>query len=295
MTHKGAPAWVRADEVKRAARRIGLDCLQRYLDHLTRTRAYGWFEVRTLTAAERTRLAELVGEKNRDQYEKFTTELMHWKVAPLTGDELAEYLSKSDLVALVKAMPFVRWYTGERRRLRRDAQLVANRTKQRESIAAVVLKRAQAAYVEAENYTSDGQLPDWQEDQRRRSRFAAADQIFSDAGAERRDAKRTSREAARIRSAADRLDGARPCDLALLGAALESFVCREFSNVLASVDSVAMVFFTWVDAETISCASPRCSERFLPTSTRRRRPQEYCSPACKMAACRAREESAQAA
>ena len=96
MRHAGAPTWVGADEVKSAARRVGLDRLQQYLDHLTGTRAYDWFEARTLTGAERSRLAWLVGEENLYRYEQITTELTHRKAVPLRGDKLDEYLSTAD-------------------------------------------------------------------------------------------------------------------------------------------------------------------------------------------------------
>ncbi len=295
MRHAGVLTWVRADEVKSAARRVGLDRLQQYLDHLAGTRAYDWFEARLLTAAERFRLAELVGEENLDQHEQFTTGLRHWTVAPLTGYKLHEYLLTTDLVALVKAKPFVQWYTEERQRLQRDAQLLADRARQRESIAAAARQHAEAAYVAAANYTSNGKLSRRHEADLRWSRRWDAEQLLAHAEAERRAAKWTSGKAMSIQSAAGRLGGVKSRDLALVGTALESFICREFSNVLCSVDSVAMLFLSWVDAESICCASPKCSERFLHMSTRKRRLQEYCSPACKTAAYRAREKSAQAA
>ena len=61
MRHVEVPTWVRVGEVKRTARLIGLDRLQQYLDDLTGTRAYGWFEARALTAAEQHQLGDLVG------------------------------------------------------------------------------------------------------------------------------------------------------------------------------------------------------------------------------------------
>lgn len=295
MRRAETPTWVGADEVKSAARRVGLDRLQQYLDHLTETRAYDWFEARPLTRAEKSRLAWLVGEENLDRYEQFTTELTHRKAMPLRGDNLDEYPTTAERMALVNAMPFVRWYHEERRRLRRDAQLLANRAKQRESIAAATLKHAQTAYVAWKNYISNGALPDWQEDRARWSQYYRIEDLRTAAAAERRAAKWASNKAASIRSAADRLGGVKSHDLAVLSIALDAFICREFSSVLSSVDSVTMLFLTWVDAESISCAGPKCSQRFLHTSAHRRRPQEYCSSACKMAAYRTREESVQVA
>ena len=66
MRHVEVPTWVRVSKVKRTARLIGLDRLQQYLDDLTGTRAYGWFEARKLTTAERHQLDTLVGWENLD-------------------------------------------------------------------------------------------------------------------------------------------------------------------------------------------------------------------------------------
>jgi len=173
----------------------------------------------------------------------------------IRGDNLDEYPTTAERMALINAMPFVRWYHEERRRLRRDAQLLANRAKQRESIAAATLKHAQTAYVAWKTYTSNGTLPDWQEDRARWSQYYRIEDLRTAAAAERRAAKWASNKAASIRSAADRLGGVKSHDLAVLSIALDAFICREFSSVLSSVDSVAMLFLTWVDAESISCAA----------------------------------------
>jgi hypothetical protein len=295
VRHGRALRWVRADDVERAARLVGLSCLQRYLDDLTGTRTYRRFEAVTPTADARSRLAALVGEENLDQYEQFLFELAYAKVEPRRGYRIDECLSTKDLVALVRAKPFVEWYRQEWIRLAGDALLLANQAKLQQFIAEAALQRAQAAFVAAQNHASNGQLPDWQELQIRFARHDAAAELFSRATAERKAAKWASNKAALIQSAADRLDDVRSRDLAILGAALESFICREFTYDLSSVDSVAMLLFAWVKAESISCANPKCSQRFVHTSARRRRPQEYCSPACKTAAYRTREESAQVA
>ncbi len=296
MRRAGAPTWVRAGEVKRTARLVGLHLLQQYLDHLTGTRAYDWYEARMSTVDEQRQLTPLVGEENLDHYEQLTTELVRRKMEPLRGASLDEYLSTKDLVALVSAKPFVCWYSEERQRLQRDAHLLAIQAKQWERIAEVALKRAQAAFVAAENYTSNGKLPDWQQEaQQRRARHYATNKLYSDAEKARRTARAYSMKATPRRSAADRLGGIKARDLVLLGTALEPFIRREFTYVLSSIDSVAMLFMAWVDAESISCANPKCSQRFLRTSARRRRPQEYCSPACKMVAYRVREGTAQVA
>lgn len=294
MTHVEVPTWVRAGEIKRTARLIGLDRLQQYLDDLTGTRAYGWFEARVLTADEQSQLAALVGEENLD-HGQFPTGLAYRKVEPPRDYNIDEHLSTKDLVALISAKPIVRWYNEERQRLRRDAHLLADQAKQREGIAEAALKRAQAAFVAAENYTSNEQVPDWQRGQQRLARHFATNEIFARADAARRAAKWASRKAAEAQVAADRLGEVKSRDLVLLGAALESFICREFTYVLASIDSVAMLFMAWVDAESISCANPKCSQQFLQTNARRRRPQQYCSPACKTVAYRTREGSAQLA
>lgn len=93
MRHARALTWVRADDVKRAARLVGLTCLQQYLDDLTGTRTYRRFEVGTPTANTRSRLAALVGEENVDHYEQFPTELTYTKVEPRRGYRIDEYLS----------------------------------------------------------------------------------------------------------------------------------------------------------------------------------------------------------
>jgi hypothetical protein len=298
MSHVEVPTWVRAGEVKRTARLIGLDRLQQYIDHLTGMRAYSWFETRMLTAAEWDQLAAIVGEENLD-LRRLPTELAQMKVEPPRGYSIDEHLSSKDLVALVSAKPFVRWYNEERRRLQRDAQLLADQARLREGIAEIALKRAQDAYIAAEKYTSNKRVPDrWgmQEEARERlARHFATEQLFSRAAASRRAARWASYKAAQARSAADRLGEVKSRDLVLLGAALESFICREFTCVLASIDSVAMLFTAWVDAKSISCANPKCSQEFLQTNVRRRRSQQYCSPACKTAAYRTREGSAQLA
>ena len=162
-------------------------------------------------------------------------------------DKLDEYLSTADLVALVKATPFVLWYNEERRRLRRDAQLLANWAKLWGITAAATLKRAQAAYVAWQNYTSSRELPDWQEAQLNRARYSPVQMLYSAASDGRQAAKRASSKAASTLSAADRLSSVESRDLALLGAAFESFICQEFTPDLSSVDSVAMPFLTWVD------------------------------------------------
>jgi len=139
MSHAEVPTWVGADEVKRTARLIGLDRLQQYIDHLTGMRAYSWFETRMLTAAERNQLAAVVGEENLDLI-RLPTELAQMKVEPPRGYSIDEHLSFKDLVALVSAKPFVRWYNEERRRLQRDAQLLADQARLREGIAEIALK-----------------------------------------------------------------------------------------------------------------------------------------------------------
>jgi hypothetical protein len=290
MRHAGVPMWVRADEVKRTAKLTGLDRLQQYLDHLTATRAYGWYESRTPTADELRQPAANADEENLGHYEQPTTELVYRKVEPLRGSSIDEYLSTKNLVTLVRAMPFVRWYSEERQRLQHDVHLLAIQAKQWKRIAEAAQKRAQAAYKAAESYTSDEELSDWQKAQLRRARHNANAALYSHAAVARRNAIAYSIKAARTRSDADRLGKVKSRDLILLGAALESFICREFTHVLASIDSVAMLFVAWIDAESISCANPKCSQHFLHTSARRRRPQEYCSPACKMVAYRARED-----
>jgi hypothetical protein len=263
--------------------------------HVSGTRAYSWFEARVLTAAERDQLAAFVGEENLD-LRPLPTGLAQMKVEPPRGYSIDEHLSSKDLDALVSAKPFVRWYNEERRRLQCDAHLLADQARLREGIAEIALKRAQDAYIAAENYTSNGQVPDWQQEARERlARHFANNELFSRAAASRRAARWASHKAAKTRSAADRLGEVKPRDLVLLGAALESFICREFTCVLASIDSVAMLFMAWVDVESISCANPKCSQRFLQTNARRRRPQQYCSPACKTVAYRSREGSARVA
>jgi hypothetical protein len=301
---------VDAEEVKSAAGRVGLDRLQQYLDHLTRTRAYDWFEARPLTEGERRRLTWLVGKDDLG-YDEQSTALTRRGVVPLRGDKLDEYLSTADLVALVNAMPFVRWYREERQRLQRDAQLLTNVAEQRESIAEAALTHAQADDVALnESYPSGAPYPPvapyfgWPPYYGAASYYGAEWEAYwsqsqrivdlrTAAAAERRAAAWASSKAADIRSAADRLSGVTSRDLASLGTAFELFICREFSHDLSPVDSVAILFLKWVDEESICCASPKCSRPFLLTSARRRRPQEYCLPACRMAACRAREESIQ--
>jgi hypothetical protein len=294
MRHAGAPPWVDADEVKSAASRVGLDLLQQYLDHLTRTRAYGWFEARPLTEGERRRLTWLVGKEDLSHFEQSITNLTRRRIMPLRGDKLDEYLTTADLMALVKAMTFVRWYRDERRRLQRDAQLLSSQAEQRKSIAGAALKHAQANYATALKNTPSSEQPHnktaWDAHWSRLQRIV---DLRTAAATERRAAVWASSKATSIRSAADRLSGVTSHDLASLGTAFQWFICREFSNDLSPVDSVAMLFLKWVDDESICCASPKCSRRFLLTSARRRRPQAYCLPACRMAACRAREESIQ--
>ncbi len=294
MRRAGAPAWVRVDEIKRTAELVDLHLLQQYLDHLTATRAYGWYETRMPAADELSQPAASAGEKNPDHYEP-TTEVVYRKVEPLRGSSIDDYLSTKNLVELVNAKPFVCWYSEERQRLLRDVHLLAIEAKRWERIADAAQQRAQAAYVAAENYRPSGDLDDWQEAQQRWARHHANQVLFARAAAARRNAKAYSIKAAKTRSAADRLGRVKTRDLTLLGAALESFICREFTHVLASVDSVAMLFMAWVDAESISCANPKCSQRFLQTNARRRRPQQYCSPACKTVAYRTREASVKVA
>jgi hypothetical protein len=96
MTHIEVPTWVRADEVKRTARLIGLDRLQQYLDHLTGTRAYSWFETRVLTAAERNHLGTLVSWENLDLATP-PPGLAQMKVEPPRGYSVDEHLSSKDL------------------------------------------------------------------------------------------------------------------------------------------------------------------------------------------------------
>lgn len=86
----------------------------------------------------------------------------------------------------MRAKPFVEWYRRERLRLDGDALLLANQAKLREVIAEAALERAQAAFVAAENYTSNGQVPDWQEAQIRFARHNASAALFSRATAERK-------------------------------------------------------------------------------------------------------------
>ena len=215
---------------------------------------------------------------------------------PSRGYSIDEHLSTKDLVALVNAKPFVRWYNEERQRLQRDVQLLAGQARLRKGIAEIALKRAQAAFVDAENYTSPRHVPDWQKAQERRARhFAATEPFFTRAAAARRAANWASYKEAKARAATARLGEVKSRDLVLLGTALESFICQEFTRVLASIDSVAMLFMAWVDAKSISCANPKCSQEFLQTNVRRRRSQQYCSHACKTAAYRTREGSAQLA
>jgi hypothetical protein len=285
---------VRADEVKRTAKLVDLHLLQQYLDHLTATRAYGWYETRMPTADELSQPAASAGEENPDHY-KLTTEVVYRKVEPLRGSGIDNYLSTKNLVELVSAKPFVRWYSEERQRLLRDVHLLAIQAKQWERIAEAAQQRAQAAFVATENYTAVDLHETWQRAQLRWAQHRANEVLYSRAAAARRNAKAYSIKAVRARSAADRLGAVKSRDLTLLGAALESFICREFTHVLASVDSVAMLFMAWVDAESISCANPKCSQRFLQTNARRRRPQQYCSPACKTVAYRTREGSAKVA
>jgi hypothetical protein len=142
MSRAGVPKSARTDEVKRAARRIGLDCLQQYLDHLTGTRVYSWFEARKLTEDNRRQLTELLGQEDLDRYEQSAIELVCRKSEPLRGAIVEEHLSAKDLTALVDANPFVRWYREERLRLQRDARLLAIHAKQQESIAQAALVRA---------------------------------------------------------------------------------------------------------------------------------------------------------
>jgi hypothetical protein len=97
MTHVEVPTWVRAGEIKRTARLIGLDRLQQYLDDLTGTRAYSWFEARVLTADEQSQLAALVGEENPDRGQ-FPTGLAYRKMEPPRDYNIDEHLSTKDLV-----------------------------------------------------------------------------------------------------------------------------------------------------------------------------------------------------
>jgi hypothetical protein len=92
MRRAGAPAWVRADEVKRTAELVDLHLLQQYLDHLTATRAYGWYETRMPTADELSQPAASAGEESPDHYEP-TTEVVYRKVEPLRGSSIDDYLS----------------------------------------------------------------------------------------------------------------------------------------------------------------------------------------------------------
>jgi hypothetical protein len=105
MRHVEVPTWVRAGQIKRTARLIGLDRLQQYLDDLTGTRAYGWFEAQVLTVDEQRQLAALVGEENPD-HGRFPTGLAYRKVEPPRGYPIDEHLSTKDLVALISAKPF---------------------------------------------------------------------------------------------------------------------------------------------------------------------------------------------
>jgi hypothetical protein len=84
MRHVEIPTWVRAGQIKRTARLIGLDRLQQYLDDLIGTRAYGWFEARVLTVDEQSQLAALVDEENPD-HGRFPTGLAYRKVEPPWG------------------------------------------------------------------------------------------------------------------------------------------------------------------------------------------------------------------
>lgn len=295
MKEGGAPSCVRADQIKRAARIVGPARLQEYVDHLTDTRTYGWYEVRALAADERRQLAEFVGQENLDQGGQFDAEPVYKVIDGLKGDRLVEHLSVIDLAHRVSATPFVRWYRQEWQRLQRDAQLLANHAGQWKRVADAAVRASQAAFIAVENDTGNGWQNDWESAQARMAGHQTNAPLAWRAAAARRSARSAGEKLTRIQLAVDRLRMVSPRDLVALGAALELFVRREFSDDLSAVDSVAMLFSVWIDEESTTCANARCSQRFLQTGGRRRRPQEYCSPACRMSACRARQGTLHAA
>jgi hypothetical protein len=284
-----------ADDVARTARRVGLDLLQEYVDELTGTREYGWFETRTATADERRQLAELIGEENLGDEAHPLTELTYRQVNARAGEDLIAHLAAINLPVLVRTTPFARWYRNQLLRLQRDADLLGDRARQLDHVARAGIRRAQAAYVAAEADVGNEELSDWQRAMLRSARERTYGLLYSRANDRRGTARWASREAAKMRSTAELLSKVKSKELAALGAALEAFVCYEFSSDLSAVDSVHMLFMAWVDQESTPCASTNCSQRFISTGERRRRPQAYCSAACRTAAYRVRERSAHAA